>query len=196
MPKPMLRLCLLALVFLALGGCFFINHDRTDTPEMSGLVGKRFATVQDGVLIRDACIPVHKAKECQQLQVLSGFYYARGGNGGWHQVRVPMTPASLAVALGAGAKLSWVPKGSVLTIVQIVSKSLGEERRCWVVYATMAGLPDDGVAELPGCFQWAPESSPVWFIPVQLPTKKFEPVLYDYSHLAPSPDPKFLQPVP
>jgi hypothetical protein len=198
-PRPMSkmssRLSLLALAFPMLGGCFLISHDRTDTPEMSVLVGKHFATVQDAALVRDACLPDHKAKECQQLQVLGGFYYGRGGNGGWHQIRVPVSQVSMTVALAAGAKLTWVPKGSVLTIVQIESKSLGEERRCWVVYATLVGLPDGTVAEIPGCFQWAPESSPIWFTPQELPAKKYQAVQYDYSHKAPSPDPAFLTPV-
>ncbi len=197
MSKALPRLCLLAMAFPLLGGCFLISHDRTQTPEMNALVGKQFATVQDGALVQDACMPDHKAKECEQLQILGGFYYARGGNDGWHQVRVPVTELALTTALAAGAKLKWVPKGTVLTIVQIESKSLGEERRCWAIYATMAGLPEDGVAELPGCLQWAPQSEPVWFIPQALPQKnKYEPVQYDYSHKAPSPDPLYLTPIP
>jgi hypothetical protein len=178
----------------SLGGCFFISHNRTETPEMKGLVGQRFATVQDAALIQDACIPDDKAKDCKQLQILGGFYYARGGDKGWHQLRVPVAPDSLAAAIAAGGKLTPVPKGSTLTIVQIESKSLGQERRCWVIYATMDMLPTDTVAEIPACFQWAPESSPMWFKPQVLPTKSYEQAQYDYSKQAPNSDPALLTP--
>jgi hypothetical protein len=195
MSKTLWRLSV-ALAIPLLGGCYLISHDRTDTPEMSGLVGKHFATGVDAALIQDGCMPDHKAKECEQLQMLGGFYYARGGNGGWHQIRVPVNPQALTVALANGAKLSWVPKGTVLTIVQIESKSLGEERKCWAIYARMDGLPDDAVAELPACLQWAPQSTPMWFTPQPLPTKSYEKQQYDNSHQAPSPDPELLIPAP
>jgi hypothetical protein len=174
-----LGLALLAALFAALGGCFFISHNRTATPEMKGLVGQRFVTAQDAALIRDACIEDFKAKDCQQLQILGGFYYARGGDKGWHMLRVPVGPGSLAAAIANGGKLTPVPKGSSLTIVQIESKSLGQERRCWVIYAKMELLPADTVAEVPGCFQWAPEGSPMWFQPQELPHKPYEPAQYD-----------------
>ncbi|HEY1774230.1 MAG TPA: hypothetical protein VGH91_13665 [Gammaproteobacteria bacterium] len=194
MPTIKTRLLIAALLLLGLSGCFFISHNRTDTPEMKGLVGQRFATVRDGALIRDACLADHKAKDCQQLQILGGFYYARGGDQGWHQLRVPVAPDSLAAAIAAGGKLTPVPKGSVLTIVQIESKSLGEERRCWVIYAKMDMLPADTVAEIPSCFQWAPESSPMWFRPQELPHKSYEPAQYDYTTKAPSPVTAYIVP--
>lgn len=197
-PDPMstakARLLVASLLSLGLSGCFFISHDRTGTPEMKGLVGKRFATVQDAALIRDACYTDHKAKDCQQLQVLGGFYYARGGDQGWHQLRVPVAQDSLAAAIAAGGKLTPVPKGSLLTVVQIESKSLGVERRCWVIYATMDMLPANTVAEIPSCFQWAPESSPMWFQPQELPRKSYEPVSYDNLTQAPSPVTAYLAP--
>jgi|GEM_PF-5807036 len=178
----------------ALGGCFFITHNRTASPEMTGLAGQRFVTAHDAALIRDACIPDFKARDCQQLQILGGFYYARGGDQGWHQLRVPVTRDNLAAAIANGGKLTLVPKGSTLTIVQIESKSLGEERRCWVIYAKMDLLPADTVAEIPGCFQWAPESSPMWFQPQELPHKTYEPAQYDYLTAAPSPVTAYIAP--
>ena len=187
MSTPKASLLIASLLLLGLSGCFFISHDRTGTPEMTGLVGQKFATVQDAALIRDACFADHKAKDCQQLQILGGFYYARGGDQGWHQLRVPVAQDSLAAAIAAGGKLTPVPKGATLTIVQIESKSLGQERRCWVIYASMDMLPADTVAEIPGCFQWAPESSPMWFQAQTIPTKPYEPVQYDYLTKAPSP---------
>jgi hypothetical protein len=197
MSKARLKASLLiaSLPLLGLGGCFFISHDRTETPEMKGLVGQRFATAQDAALVQDACIQDYKAKDCRQLQVLGGFYYARGGDQGWHQLRVPVAEDALAAAIAAGGKLTPVPKGSTLTIVQIESKSLGQERRCWVIYAKMEMLPAGTVAEIPACFQWAPESSPLWFKPQPLPTKSYEQPQYDYLTKAPSPDPAFLVPV-
>jgi hypothetical protein len=194
MPTAKTRLLIASLLLLGLSGCFFISFDRTQTPEMKALLGHRFVTAKDAALIRDACFTDHKAKDCQQLQVLGGFYYARGGDQGWHQLRVPVAQDSLAAAIAAGGKLMPVPKGSTLTVVQIESKSLGEERRCWVIYAKMDMLPADTVAEVPGCFQWAPESSPMWFQPQELPHKSWEPVEYDYSTKAPSPVTAYLVP--
>jgi hypothetical protein len=192
--RRILSNALVSVLLAGLSGCFFISHNRTETPEMKGLVGQRFATVQDAALVQDACIEDYKAKDCKQLQILGGFYYARGGGKGWHQLRVPVAQDSLAAAIAAGGKLTPVPKGSTLTIVQIESKSLGQERRCWVIYATMEMLPAGTVAEIPSCFQWAPESSPMWFKPQPLPTKSYEEAQYDYSKNAPSPDPAFLTP--
>ena len=196
MSKPVskTRLLLALLTLLGLSGCFFITHNRTQAPEMTGLVGKRFATAHDAALIRDACIPDFKAKDCQQLQILGGFYYARGGDQGWHQLRVPVAQDSLAAAIANGGKFTPVPKGSTLTIVQIESKSLGQERRCWVIYAKMDLLPAGTVAELPACMQWAPESSPMWFQPQELPHKSYEPAQYDYLTAAPSPVTTYLAP--
>lgn len=196
MPTPgsKTRLSIALLLMFGLSGCFFITHDRTRTPEMNALVGHRFTTLHDAALIRDACLPDYKAKDCQQLQILGGFYYARGGDKGWHQVRVPVAQDSLAAAITQGGKFTLVPKGAALSIVQVESKSLGQERRCWVIYATMDVLPADTVAEIPGCFQWAPESSPMWFQPQELPHKTWEPVQYDYLTLAPSPVTAYLIP--
>lgn len=193
-PKSQARLLFTLLMLLGLGGCFFISHNRTATPEMNDLVGKRFTTMKDAALIRDACIPDFKAKDCQQLQILGGFYYARGGDKGWHQLRVPVAQDSLAAAIANGGKFTLVPKGSTLSIVQIESKSLGEERRCWVIYAKMDLLPVDTVAEIPACFQWAPESSPMWFEPQELPHKSYEPAQYDYLTKAPSAVSNYLVP--
>lgn len=196
MSKPVskARLLLASLTLLGLSGCFFITHNRTASPEMTGLAGQRFVTAHDAALVRDACIQDFKAKDCQQLQILGGFYYARGGDQGWHQLRVPVTRDNLAAAIASGGKLTLVPKGSALTIVQIESKSLGQERRCWVVYAKMDLLPADTVAEIPGCFQWAPESSPMWFQPQELPHKSYETAQYDYLTMAPSPVTTYLVP--
>jgi hypothetical protein len=192
MPKARLSIALLSLA--GLSGCFFITHDRSGTPEMKGLVGQRFTTVQDAALVQDACIPNYAAKDCRQLQILGGFYYARGGDKGWHQLRVPVAQDSLAAVIAQGGKLSSVPKGATLTIVQIESRSLGQERRCWVIYAKMDVLPADTVAEIPACFQWAPESSPMWFQPQELPHKSWQAVEYDYLTAAPSPVTAYLAP--
>lgn len=172
---------------IGLVGCMYVSHDKSQDPAFHALVGKRFVTVQDAALIRDACIPNYDAKDCQQLQVLGGYYYGRGGDKGWHQIRVPTDPAAVAAAVAAGGKLSLVPKGTALTIVQVMSRSLGEERRCWLVYATMANLPAGTVAEVPACFQWAPESAPLWFQPQELPHKAYEKVSYDYENQPPLP---------
>jgi hypothetical protein len=193
-PAPKTRLLLALLMLLGLSGCFFITHNRTHAPEMTSLAGQRFATARDAALVRDACIQDFKAKDCQQLQILGGFYYARGGDEGWHQLRVPMTRDNVAAAIANGGKLTLVPKGSTLTIVQIESKSLGQERRCWVVYAKMDLLPAGTVAEIPACLQWAPESSPLWFQPQELPHKPYEPAQYDYLTAAPSPVTAYLVP--
>jgi hypothetical protein len=192
MPKVRLSIALLSLA--GLSGCFFITHDRSGAPEMKGLVGQRFTTVQDAALVQDACIRDYAAKDCEQLQILGGFYYARGGDKGWHQVRVPVALDSLAAAIAAGGKLTAVPKGATLTIVQIESKSLGQERRCWVIYAKMDVLPANTVAEIPACFQWAPESSPMWFQPQPIPTKSYVRAEYDYVTKAPSPVTAYLAP--
>lgn len=170
-----------------LAGCMYIDHDKSKDPAFRALVGRRFVTVQDAALIRDACIPNYDAKDCRQLQVLGGFYYARGGAQGWHQLRVPPDQYGVAATVAQGGKLSFVPKGTPLTIVQVVSRSLGEERRCWLVYASMADLPAGTVAEIPACFQWAPESTPLWFQPQELPHKDYEQVSYDYEDMPPLP---------
>jgi len=178
---------MLAGTLIGVGGCMYINHDKSKDPAFQALVGKPFITVQDAALIRDACIPNYEAKDCQQLQVLGGFYYGRGGEQGWHQIRVPADQTGVAAVAAAGGKLSFVPKGTQFTIVQVMSRSLGEERRCWVIYAKMAELPPDTVAEVPACFQWAPESTPLWFQPQELPHKPYEKVTYDHEDRPPWP---------
>lgn len=190
--RPWASSALVSALAAGLCGCMYVNHDKTHDPAFQALVGKSFITVQDAALIRDACIPNYEAKDCQQLQVLGGFYYARGGDQGWHQLRVPTDQAGVAATVAAGGKLSFVPKGTSLTIVQVMSRSLGEERRCWLVYAKMAKLPPDTVVEVPGCFQWAPESTPLWFQPQELPHKPFEKVQYDYEDRPPLPVANYL----
>lgn len=178
-------------------GCGYVTHDKSKDPAFQALVGKSFTTVQDAALIKDACIPNFAAKDCRQLQVLGGFYYARGGEQGWHQIRVPGDQPGVAAVTSAGGKLSFVPKGTQLTVVQLVSRSLGEERRCWLVYAKLAGMSADSVAEIPACFQWAPESSPMWFQALKLPpaSKYDDRVLYDYDAHPPLPVAAYLAPV-
>ncbi|HEY3644351.1 MAG TPA: hypothetical protein VGM16_03350 [Gammaproteobacteria bacterium] len=182
-----IRNAVTSALLAVLCGCMYVSHDRTKDPAFQDLVGKSFTTVQDAALIGDACIPNYAAKDCQQLQVLGGFYYARGGAQGWHQIKVPGDQAAVTSAAAAGGKLSFVPKGTPLTIVQVISRSLGEERRCWVIYAKLAGLAPDTVAEIPACFQWAPESTPLWFQAVELPHKAYEKVSYDYEDQPPLP---------
>ena len=196
MPRMTLRTGLMLAALAGLGGCAYINHDLSHAPGMEAVVGKRFTTLQDAALIGDACIPDYAAKHCQQLQVTGGYYYARGSGQGWHQVRVPANSTTVAAAAAAGGKLNFVPKGAVVTVVQLESKDLGIERRCWVIYATLAGLPADTVAELPGCFEWAPDSTPLWFEAQELPHKKYEPLQYDYLHLPPLPNAAILIPTP
>lgn len=186
----MTRVILTLVLTACLVGCGYISHDKTQDPAFQTLVGKSFVTVRDAALIKDACIPDYAAKECQQLQVLGGFYYARGGDQGWHQVRVPGDQQTVAIAIAAGAKLTSVPKGAHLTIVQVVSRSLGEERHCWLVYARLAGLDTETVAEIPGCFQWAPESTPLWFEAQQVADPddpNHKRTIPDYENLPPLP---------
>lgn len=181
---------LMTAMLAALAGCGYITHDKTKVPAFQVLVGKSFITVQDAALIRDACIPNYAAKDCQQLQVLGGFYYARGGDQGWHQIRVPGDQQGVAAVDAAGGKLSLVPKGTRLTVVQVVSRSLGEERRCWLIYAKTAVLPADSVAEIPACFQWAPESMPLWFEAQMIPDPddpNHKRIIPDYEQLPPLP---------
>jgi len=188
--SSMTRAILMLVLTAWRGGCGYISHDKTKVPAFQVLVGKSFITVQDAALIRDACIPDYAAKDCQQLQVLGGFYYARGGDQGWHQIRVPGDPQGVATVIAAGGKLSFVPKGTKLTVVQVVSRSLGEERRCWLIYAKMTVLPADSVAEIPGCFQWAPESTPLWFEAQMVPDPD------DPNHKRTIPDYDLLPPLP
>lgn len=198
-PRPPVRrtalLLLLAASTTGVSGCMFVSHDKTKDPAFHELVGQRFTTVRDAALIKDACIPNFDAKDCQQLQVLGGYYYGRGGDQGWHQIRVPGDATAVAAAVAAGGKLTYVPKGTALTIVQVVSRSLGEERRCWLIYAKLATLPADTVAEVPACFQWAPESAPLWFEARELPHKSYEKVSYDYEDQPPLPVATYLAPV-
>lgn len=185
-----MRTGLMAVVLTGLCGCMYASFDKTTKPAFQGLVGQRYVTVQDAALIKDACIANFAAKDCQQLQVVGGYYYGRGGEQGWHQIRVPGDATAIAAVTAAGGKLSFVPMGTELTIVQIVSRSLGEERRCWLVYAKMAGLPADTVAEIPGCFQWAPESTPLWFDAQQIPDPmdpNHKKTMPDYENLPPLP---------
>jgi hypothetical protein len=185
------RHTLLVLALTAgLWGCGYITHDKTHDPALKALVGESFVTVQDAALIRDACVPNYDAKDCQQLQVLGGYYYARGGEQGWHQVRVPADQPGIAAAIAAGGKLTLVPKGTGLTIVQVVSRSLGEERRCWLVYATLAGGAPHTVVEVPACFQWAPESTPLWFQAQMIPDPEdpnHKHQIPEYENLSPLP---------
>ena len=188
--RSMNRAILMLALISCLCGCMYVTYDKSHAPAFRTLVGRRFATVQDSALIKDACIPNYAAKDCQQLQVLGGLYYARGGDQGWHQVRVPGDQAGVVAAATAGGKLSFVPKGTALTVVQVVSRSLGEERRCWLVYAKTPALPADEVAELPGCLQWAPESTPLWFVAQQIPDPddpNHKKTLPDYDDLPPLP---------
>jgi len=60
----------------------------------------------------------------------------------------------------------------------------------------MANLPADTVAEVPGCLQWAPESTPLWFQPQEVPHKPYEHVEYDYEDQPPLPVAAYLAPSP
>ena len=189
---------LMTVVLAALSGCGFITHDVSQAPGMNALVGQDFVTVQDGFLIKDSCIDEYKAKHCSQLQVVQGHYYVRdpaASGGGWRQLKLPVDQQALTTTPELAARLTWVPKGTTVTIVQLVSRSLGQYRRCWLVYGRVAGMPDDTVAEIPACSQWAPESEPVWFEAQKIPSKPYEPVVYDYSDRPPVPDTAFLTPV-
>ena len=188
--KRMTRAIAILMLTAGLWACGYITHDKTQVPAFQALVGKRFVTVQDAALIGDACLPNYTAKDCQQLQVTGGLYYARGGDQGWHQIRVPGDQQGILAAAVAGGKLSFVPKGTELTVVQVVSRSLGEERRCWLVYAKLAGADANTVVEVPSCFQWAPESRPMWFEAQQIP----DPA--DPNHKHTLPDLENLPPLP
>ena len=201
------RAALIMAMSAALCGCMFITHDKTDAPGMDALVGRSYVTVQNAFLIKDSCIGEFKARNCAQLQVALGHYYVHGGKAsgsGWQMLRLPADPQALAATPVAATRLTWVPKGTPVTIVRLVSRSMGQYRRCWVVYGTLPGLPADTVAELPACNQWAPESEPQWFHPQPVqppmkdgkPVKTYGPVVYDYLDQPPLPDPALLIPAP
>ena len=190
-----------------LGGCMYMTHDETHAPGMEALVGQSLVTVQDAFLIKDSCIDNYDAKHCSQLQAVRGHYYVRDPaavGGGWVLLKVPADTQALTASPELAARFTFVPKGTPLTVVQLVSRSMGQYRRCWVVYATLAALPADRVAELPACDQGAPESGPMWFHPQPVrppmkngnPMKIFGPVQYDFLDQPPLPDPAYLAPAP
>src|SRR5882724_2286392 len=112
---------LMTAVLAALSGCGFITHDVTQAPGMNALVGQNFTTVQDGFLIKDACIDEYSAKHCAQLQVVQGHYYVRDPaklGGGWRQLKLPVDQQALATTPELAGRLTWVPKGTTLSIVQ------------------------------------------------------------------------------
>ncbi|HSN18985.1 MAG TPA: hypothetical protein VLV87_12355 [Gammaproteobacteria bacterium] len=195
----------MAVLLAALSGCMYMNHDETHAPGMDAVVGQSFATVQDAFLIKDACIDNFKAKYCSQLQVVQGYYYVKDphapGAGSFLRKKLPADPQILSTSPEAAARLIWVPKGTRLKVVQLLSRSMGQYRRCWVVYATLPQLPADRVAEVPACLQWAPESAPMWFHAQALPPAPDAPrhdntTNYDFEDKPPVPDPAFLIPVP
>lgn len=194
----------MAAMLAALSGCMYMNHDETHAPGMDAVVGRSFITEQDAFLIKDACIDNFDAKHCSQLQVVQGHYYVKDpkapGAGSYLQVKVPADPQALSAAPEAADRFTWVPKGTTLKVVQLLSRSMGQYRRCWVVYATLASLPADTVAEIPACYQWAPESEPMWFKAQALPPAPDAPkhdntTNYDFRDTPPLPDPAFLVPV-
>lgn len=195
----------MALLPAMLCGCMFVTHDKTHAPGMDALVGQSLVTVQDAFLIKDSCIDNYDAKHCSQLQVAQGHYYVKDPasmGGSWLLLKLPADPQALATSPELAARLTLVPKGTALKVVQLVSRSMGQYRRCWVVYAALPGLPADTVAEVPACNQAAPESGPVWFHPQEVPpemkngkpVKTFGPVEYDYLDQPPVPDPAYLIP--
>jgi len=199
-----IRTGLMLAALAGLSACGFITHDKTRAPGMDALVGQSFVTVQDGFLIKDTCVDEYKAKHCSQLQVVQGHYYVHDPaalGGGWLQLKLPVDQQVLATTPELAARLTWVPKGSTVTIVQLVSKGLGQYRRCWLVYGRLPDMPADTVAEIPACIQWAPESEPLWFHAQALPPKPGTkglvnpPVEYDFEGQPPVADPLFLLPV-
>lgn len=198
------RIGLPAAAALAASGCMYMNHDETHAPGMDAVVGQSFTTVQDAFLIQDACIDHYDARHCSQLQVVNGHYYVKDpkapGAGSYLQIKLPADQQALATSAELAARLTWVPKGTVLKVVQLESLSLGQYRRCWVVYATLPQLPADRVAEVPACYQWQPESEPMWFKAQALPPDPEAPkhdntTNYDFLEKPPLPDPDFLVPL-
>lgn len=188
-----------------LSGCMYMTHDETHAPGMDALVGQSFVTVQDAFLIKDTCIDTYSAKHCAQLQAVQGHYYVKDPSavgGSWLLVKLPADPQALAASQELAARLTFVPQGTTLKVVQLVSRSMGQYRRCWVVYATLPGLSADTVAEVPACSQAAPESGPMWLHAQEVqpemkngkPVKTYGPVQYDFLEQPPSPDPAYLIP--
>ena len=197
----------MAAILAALNGCMYMNHDETHASGMDAVVGQSFTTVQDAFLIRDSCIDKYDAKHCSQLQVLQGHYYVKDpkapGAGGWRMLKLPADQQVLATSAEAAARLTWVPKGATLKVVKLESLSLGQYRRCWVVYATLPQLPTDTVVEIPACLQWAPEAEPMWFKaqavarqPGEESPKHDNTTDFDFLTTPPLPDPAFLAPIP
>ncbi|HEY1991882.1 MAG TPA: hypothetical protein VGH71_05420, partial [Gammaproteobacteria bacterium] len=120
----------MAAMLAALSGCMYMNHDETHAPGMDAVVGQSFQTVQDAFLIKDACIDNYQAKHCSQLQVVQGHYYVKdpkaAGAGGWLLLKLPADQQVLATSKEAAARLTWVPKGSTLKVVQLLSRSMGQ----------------------------------------------------------------------
>ena len=195
----------MATMLAALSGCMYMNHDETHAQGMDAVVGQSFTTVQDAFLIKDSCIDHYDAKHCSQLQVVQGHYYVKDPKAPGASLRMLRLPADqqiLAISAEAAARLTWVPKGTTLKVVQLESLSLGQYRRCWVVYAALPQLPADTVAEIPACLQWAPEAEPMWFkaqVVARQPGEESpshdNTTDFDFLDKPPSPDPAFLIPV-
>lgn len=188
----------------ALSGCMYMNHDETHARGMDAVVGQSFTTVQDAFLIKDSCVDKYDAKYCSQLQVVQGYYYVKDPKAPGSSLRMLKLPADqqiLAISAEAAARLTWVPKGTTLKVVQLESLSLGQYRRCWVVYAALPQFPADRVAEIPACLQWAPEAEPMWFKaqavlrqPGEESPSHDNTTDFDFLDKPPLPDPAFLIP--
>jgi hypothetical protein len=124
--------------------CAVISHDVTKDPVAARISGRCFALAEDAYVVNTGGIGVRDA-----LYVPDG------------RCRAPDSTLNAFCVASVKAR---VPRGTTLSVTQVVNHADGENGRCWRVFARLdrtVGVDHD--VEVPSC--WSHTLGPIWVTP-------------------------------
>ena len=121
------------LAVIGLAACAVVSHDATNKPVAARVAGKCFQLAQDAYVINSGGIGVRDGLFAPEGRC------GAGGGGTIHALCLGMVKCS-------------VPKGTRLTISQVVNHAEGDNGRCWRIYARLdSAIGVDHDVEIPAC---------------------------------------------